>query len=186
MITLMAAYGFQVIKDAELRRFAVLSAVIPSLVIALFVYLPFLQHMSSANLMYAGKYLDSIESSVVEVITLPSEKSSINPSVSVPILDFFTEKNIYYDYQRTDLPENVKMLPLRFTWTYENPAYYDTESIIGKQEKMPLVVITTGQEREYPEYMKNKTEHYRKAAEFNTSTGLFRYSPAVIVFLPGE
>lgn len=184
MITLMAAYGFQVIKDAELRRFAVLSAVIPSLVIALFVYLPFLQQMSSANFMHAGKYLESIESSVVEVITLPSEISSINPSVSVPILDFFTEKNIYYDYQRTDLPDNVKMSPLRFTWTYENPAYYETDMPIGKQGKMPLVVITSEGEGEYPEYIKNKIEHYKKAAEFNTSTGFFRYSPAVIVYQP--
>jgi hypothetical protein len=184
MITLMAAYGFQLIKDEYIRRFAVVSAVIPSLVIALFVYLPFLKQMSSSNLMHAGIYLDSIESSVVEVITLPSDQSSINPSVSVPILDFFTEKNIYYDYHRTSLPDNVSMLPLRFTWTYENPAYYETDSIMGKQEYMPLVVITTGQEGEYPEEIKNKIKHYSKAAEFNTSTGFFRYSPGVIVFMP--
>jgi hypothetical protein len=76
------------------------------------------------------------------------------------------------------------MLPLRFTWTYENPAYYETDSIMGKQEYMPLVVITTGQEGEYPEEIKNKIKHYSKAAEFNTSTGFFRYSPGVIVFMP--
>ncbi len=167
MITLMAAYGFQLLKNEQIRRFAVLSAVIPSLVIALFVYLPFLKQMSSANLMHAGAYLDSIKSSDVEVITLPSDQSSINPSVSVPILDYFTEKNIYYDYQRTYLPDNVNMLPLRFTWTYENPAYYDADFIISKQENMPLVVITTGQEGEYPEDIHNRIKHYSKVAEFN-------------------
>jgi len=134
--------------------------------------------------MHAGIYLDSIEASVVEVITLPSDTSSINPSVSVPILDYFTKKNIYYDYHRTYLPDNVSMLPLRFTWTYENPAYYDSESLIGIQENMPLVVITTGQEGEYPDEIKNKIKHYSKAAEFNISTGFFRYSPGVIVFMP--
>jgi hypothetical protein len=99
MITLMAAYGFQAVKDKKLRRFAVLSAVMYSIIIALFVYLPFLQRMGSVNLMHAGKYIDSLESPAVKVFTIPSKTFSINPAVSVPILDFFTDKDIYYDYE---------------------------------------------------------------------------------------
>jgi len=182
MITLMAAYGYQVIKDAELRRFAVLSAVIPSLVIALFVYLPFLQHMSSANLMHAGKYLDSLGTPVVEVMTVPSETFSINPSVSVPILDFFTEKNIYYDYRKITPPEKVKRSPLRFTWVYENPPYYKTALRNDLQKNMPLVVITSRQNEVLPDSLKEKIADYSKAVTFDTSTAFFRYSPAVTIY----
>ncbi len=182
MLALMAAYGLQAIKDTTLRTFVGLSAVVCSLVIAVSVYLPFLQKMGPVNFMHAGAFIDSLEAPAVQVLTMPSETSAMNPAVAVPILDLFTEKGIYYDYQKTAPPAEVKTSPLRFTWTYENPAYYETDTITGKPGNLPLVVITSGEEGKYPEYIKK--EHYRKAAEFNASSGFFRYSPSVIVFVP--
>lgn len=182
MITLMAAYGMQAIKNSELRKFIVYSAVTSSLVIALFVYLPFLQKMSAANFMSAGKYLNSLNASVVKVVTIPSKTSAMNPAVSVPILDYFTEKNIYYDYKKTDPPGNVKMSPLRFTWTYENPEYYKTSMRDNLLDNNPVVIITSGQKEAIPEYIKEQITGYSKVTKFDISTDFFRYSPAVIIY----
>jgi len=180
----MAAYGMQAIKNSELRKFIVYSAVTSSLVVALFVYLPFLQKMSAVNFMSACIYLNSLNASVVKVVTIPSKTSAMNPAVSVPTLDYFTEKNIYYYYQKTDPPGNVKMSPLRFTWTYENPEYYKTAIKDNLHDNNPIVIITSRQNEALPEYIKEQITGYSKSAKFDISTGFFRYSPAVIIYQP--
>ncbi|MEN8264367.1 MAG: glycosyltransferase family 39 protein [Nitrospirota bacterium] len=184
MLTLMAAYGFQAIKDKQVRRFAVLSAVVSSLIIALFVYLPFLQKMSSVNLMNAGKYIDALEAPAVKVLTIPSKTLTINPAVSVPVLDLFTDKDIYYDYEKITPPAKVKTSPLRFTWSYKNPAYYKITARNAPDDNIPIIIITSGQVYALPEYVQGKIKRYRKTVEFDSTTGFFRYSPVVLVYQP--
>jgi hypothetical protein len=184
MITLMSAYGFQAIKDEGLRRFAVLSAVTYSIIIALFVYLPFMQKMGSVNLMHAGKYINSLETPAVKVLTMPSKTFSINPSVSVPILDFFTDKDIYYDYEKITLSEKVKKSPLRFTWVYKNPDYYKIPIRNDSDDNIPVIVITSEHGENLPESLRQKLKDYKLAATFNTTTGFFRYSPDLMIYQP--
>jgi len=182
MLTLMAAYGLQEIKNVEFRRFVVLSAVVSSLVIALFVYLPFLQKTASVNLMNAGRYIDTLEASHVEVLTIPSKTSTINPAVSVPILDFFTDKDIYYDYEKITPPAKAKTSPLRFTWVYKNPEYYKITIKNSSDFNIPIIIITSGREYTLPEYLQEKIKGYRKTTVFDSTTGFFRYSPVVLVY----
>ncbi len=182
MFTLMAAYGIQEIRNKELRIFTVLTAVISSIVIALFVYLPFLKNMSSVNIMQAGKYLNTIEAQGVEVMTLPPRSFTMNPAVAVPVLDLFTDKDIHYNYLKIAPPEMVKTLPLRFTWDYKNPDYYARNS--DREQKKPVVIITTEHEENIPEQIGDRIVDYRKIAEFRKTSGFFRFSPDVIVYQP--
>ncbi|MEF9426211.1 MAG: glycosyltransferase family 39 protein, partial [Candidatus Mariimomonas ferrooxydans] len=80
MVALMASYALQEIKTMELRRFIALCIVASSLVLAIFVYRPFLLKMSPVNLKNAGQYLNSLEIKNIEVFTLPQKRSVVNPA----------------------------------------------------------------------------------------------------------
>jgi len=180
MLALMASYGFQEIKDLYLRRFLILCTIISSLIIAVFIYLPFLQRMAPVNLQNAGRYLNSINATYVKVITLPPKTFTINPAVSVPILDLFTQKGIYYHYIKISPPESIKKSPLRFTWEYRNPAFYEKDVV----KDIPVVIITSSPAEKLPDYIEKMIKNYKRTAIFNASTGLFRYSPVVLVYQP--
>jgi len=184
MVTLMASCGLQAVQDRVLRRYLVFAAVSTSLVIAFGVYLPFLKTMSPVNFVHAGRYLNSLNAPLVEVLTPPSKSFSINPAVSVPILDLFTAKKIYFRYEEIEPPEKTKKSPLRFTWTYTNPKYYEDESAGELSESRPLVIITSEHGETLPDAILERIEGYRKTAEFNTTTGIFRFSPDVIIYEP--
>jgi hypothetical protein len=182
MFALMASYGLQEIKAKGLRRFFVYGIVCSSIVIAMSVYLPFLEKLSLVNLKDAGNYLDSIDAEYVEVLIIPSHNTIVNPAISIPILDIFTKKQIYYTYNlRPPAFEKIEKSPLRFTWEYRNPEYYKTD---GKGfEKAPVVVvITNGENRLLPGYVRQKIKDYKRIKVFNSYTGIFRYSPVVSVY----
>jgi hypothetical protein len=184
MLVLMAAYGLDEVRNRELRRFIVFGTVSVSLVIAIFVYLPFLKKMGTANLLEAGRYLDSLDTPSVEVITLPPKDFVINPAVSVPVLDLFTRKEISYAYKEARPPEEISRSPLRFTWTYENPLYYRSDHDRDFTEERPLVIITTGHREILTQHIQERLRGYRKSSEFRTTTGVFQYSPDVIIHEP--
>lgn len=186
MLALMASYGLQKVKELETRRFIVSCIVASSLVIAIFAYLPFLQSMSLMNLKDAGAFVDSIKTERVEVYTAYSSKSIVNPAVAVPILDLFTEKEIVYHHDPDlTLPfKKVEKSPLRFTWEYKNPEYYlPNRSVRG--ENSTIVVISNGPLKDVPDDISEKIKGYESVRVFDTSTGIFRYSPVVSVYLRG-
>lgn len=187
MLALMASYGLQVIKDKDLRSFIVSCAVVSSVVVSIFVYLPFLQRMSSVNLKNAGAYLDSIDAEDIEVITVPSEKDVINPAVAVSILDLFTKKDVFYQYDSESLPpfEKIEKSPLRFTWAYKNPEYYSIDNK-GSQERAVVVIKSKEHHRPLPNHIEQKLKGYKKTKVFKTSTGNFRYKTEVTIFLPSK
>jgi len=181
MLTLMASFGLQAVQDRKLRRYIVYAAVSTSIVVALSVYLPFLRTMSPVNFMEAGKYLDALPADTVEVLTPAAGHSAVNPAVSVPVLDLFTAKKIHYRYEAVDLPESGRTSPLRFTWTYSNPRYYET----GEGDSSgsgPIVIITSEHGETLSDAVIRRTAGYRKTAEFNSSTGIFQFSPDVIIY----
>lgn len=181
MLTLMASYGLQEIRDKDIRKFIVLCIVISSLTIGIFAYLPFLQKISTVNLKHAGEFLDSINEKNIEVFVMPQKKSGINPAVSVPILDLFTKKRITYHYDKGlyPLPEDFEKSPLRFTWEYMNPEYYTAES---ENEKKALLLIVNDVEQKLPAYIEQRIKGYSRSKVFKTWEGVFSYKTVVVVY----
>ncbi|MBL7050483.1 MAG: glycosyltransferase family 39 protein [Nitrospira sp.] len=184
MLALMASYGLQKLKEIETRRFIVSCIVASSLVVAIFAYRPFLQSMSLVNLKDAGVFLASVKTERVEVYTTDSPRSIVNPSVAVPILDLFTDKDIVYhhdpDYTRPF--KKIEKSPLRFTWEYENPEYYLQDQNVN-DENNAIVIISNGPLKDLPDDVSEKIDGYEKVQVFNTSTRIFRYSPVVSVYM---
>ncbi len=181
MLSLMAAYGMNEIKTARTRRFLVYAAVFSSVAVAAFAYLPMLERLSARNLMDAGAYLDAIGTGNVRVYTLP-QRSSVNPAVSVPLLDLFTGNELLYDDEplETPPPEKIRKSPLRFTWQYKNPEYY---RLSRKGSKEDFAVVIAGRAGEpLPEHIEEKLSGYRVSRVFGASRGLFRFQTIVTVY----
>ena len=187
MLALMAAYGLSQIKEAAVKRFAVASIAVSSIVIALFGYLPFLQNMSAANLRDAGRYLSAMDAERVEVIALPQARVSINPAVSVPLLDLFTDKKIVYrPGGPSAAPEDVSTSPLRFTWEYENPRYYAGRPDSWPSSAPALAVIAGDLDEVSLASISRKLEGYRLAGEFAVSDDVFAYRSLIRIYSPTQ
>jgi hypothetical protein len=183
MFALMAAYAIRQIRHVEIKRFLVLSAVISSLTVAVFGYLPFLQRISTVNLKYAGNFADSLKETEIEVFTLLPKDPVLNPAVSVPILDLFTGKKIIYDYDRelfTQPAEKIEKSPLRFTWEYENPPYYDRGPFDSRD---PIIlVISEKPDDPLPEELITRLAQYHHLNTFGISEEIFRYQTILRIY----
>jgi len=186
MFTLMASYGLNNLKNSNLKRYIVSSIIAFSLVVAIFSYLPFLKSMSENNLHKAGNFLDTLNAQSFRVYTIPSDESSVNPAVSVPVLDLYTNRKLSYQYDNKTVPplEEIKESPLRFTWEYENPDYYEN-SVNDSGKNTAIVVISNGND-ELPDNVKEELKGFDHKTIFNTSTGIFRYDPVVTVYQHSE
>jgi hypothetical protein len=175
MIGLMASYALRELKDARLRRFVVYLAATVSVVISAFAYVPFLRTNAISNLMYAGRYLNTLEGEDVRVFALP-QRSVVNPAVSVPLLDIYTNKNIAfrYDYEPRLEGDKLARSPLRFTWEYRNPEYYRPEG-----EGQPLVAVIA---RDLGADAGINLKQYRLLKGFDETARLYRYRPFVNVY----
>ena len=183
MITLMAAYGLQAVRRDELRRFIVYGTVASSVVIAIFAYLPFAKSMSAANLQHAGKYLDTLPQDEVEVITLPPADPVVNPAVSVPLLDLFTDKRIRYRERGNVTPrrDEIGRSSLRFTWEFRNPAYYAVSN--APAQDIPVVVLSNVSQGSLPQDVADRLDGYQLTRSYQMTEDLFRYNVGVRVYL---
>lgn len=183
MITLMAAYGLQAVRRDELRRFLVYGTVASSVVIAIFAYLPFAKSMSAVNLQQAGRYLDSLPEDEVEVITLRPADPVVNPSVSVPLLDLFTDKRIRYRERGGITPhrDEIGRSSLRFTWEFRNPAYYAVSN--APAPDIPVVVVSNVSQDSLPPDVSARLDGYRLTRSYRMTEDLFRYNVGVRVYL---
>jgi len=183
MIALMAAYAAAEIRSIAVKRFFVYSVLISSLSVAVFGYLPFLQRISTVNLKDSGRFSDSLKEPEIEVFTLVPRDPVLNPAVSVPILDLFTRKKIIYDYKRESFAqpkEKVEKSPLRFTWEYENPAYYG-EPLSGSIDPVVLV-ISERTDDPLPDELTTRLAQYSIIGSFGTSEEVFRYQTSVRIY----
>ncbi|MBI4455523.1 MAG: glycosyltransferase family 39 protein [Acidobacteria bacterium] len=180
-VALMASYGLQEIRDKQIRRLVVSGIVVSSLVVGIFVYLPFVQKISSINLKHAGEFLDSVDEEHVEVFVMPQEQVAVNPAVLVPILDLFTKKTISYHHDAGVSPpwERIEKSPLRFTWEYKNPRYY---AITDKDSAKAAVVISSDAGLPLSGYIARRMSEHRKLKVFRTSEGVFQYKIVVTVY----
>ena len=187
MLALAAAYGLREIRNVEARAFAAWCAVISSLVIALFAYLPFLHTASAANLQQAGAYLDRVDAQRIEVIALEQTRAGIHPAVSVPLLDLFTRKPLAYRPDLTPLspPAGIDTSPLRFTWEYPLPGYY-LAATSNSDPRTAVVVILGEPSQLLPEPVAQRLAQHCLSREFMTSEGVYGYQTLVRIYQPAS
>lgn len=183
MLTLMASYGLQQIRQKEIIKFISLSIVVFSLVLSISAYLPFLRQNSASNLAKAGNYLDDLGATAAVVITVPSKTSVVNPAVSVPILDLYTRADLSYVYEeKTARGENeISESPLRFTWEYINPYYYRMREGADKGASF-VAIIADGVPGELPEEIKESLSGYDTSVSFNTTDSIYEYQPVITIY----
>lgn len=185
LLALMAAYGLREIRCEEIRKYIVLCIVASSVALSALGFRPFLQKTSAVNLQEAGEYLDSLDASEVEVIALQQRYAPVNPAVSVPLLDLHTSKRLIF---RSDAlastGRGVDESPLRFTWEYRTPKYYDAGSGAPKPEA--VVVIADDDSQPLPDRIAQRLIAYRLSRQFIASENIFGYRTIVRVYLAGH
>ena len=183
MLALMAGYGLAAIGNARMSKHVVSCTVASMLVVAVFVYRPFLQGTSAVNIQRAGAYLDSIAGETVEVFALPQPRTRVNPAIAVPILDIFTRKGIVYRDDRQVAPrrEAIATSPVRFTWEIDLSLYRAG----GAGPSPDTVVVISGRRNpSLPEALARRIADYRLAREFAEMDRVFRYKTIVQVYRP--
>jgi len=181
-LCLTAAYGLQAIPHARIRRYIVYCGVLSSLVVGISIYKPFLAVTSMSNLKNGGRFLNTLQADAVEVYCLPQEHSLGNTSVAVPILDLYTDKEIYQN-QTWNSEEGYRRAQngsLRFTWELTQPTYYRDKKYADLQ--LPVVVISSEPISGMPEQLVKKYPSSRMIREFTNSSRVFRYQTFVTVF----
>ncbi len=184
MLSLMAAYGLNTIKDRGLKRCVAFSAASCSLILAVFAYLPFLQQTSAQNLKNSGAFLNTLPGKDIEVVTLPRKDDEVNIAVFVPLLDIFTDKKIHYDYDLdyAPPPAEIAVSPFRFSWIYRNPAYY-AENYSDMAYSYAAVTVIAGEPiSALPEEVAWKVRKFRNSKSFSVQDDVFDHQTLVIVY----
>lgn len=181
MLALAASYGLMQIRDREITKFIGLGIAAFSVAVAFFAYLPFLEGISTANLKYAGDFLDSRGIREIAVVTAMRDEKVVNPAVTVPLLDLYTNANICYRYRAEGFPspEVIRTSPLRFTWEYKNPLYYSSNCSGGEDAVVVISDKTPAVFRESTSFEGKRYPHFRT---FGTSEKVFRFQTLVTVY----
>lgn len=181
-LSLTAAYGLQAITHAQVRRYIVYCSVLSSLVVGIIIYRPFLAVTSMSNLKNAGSFLNTLQADAVEVYCLPQAYSLGNTSVAVPILDIYTDKEIYQNqtWNSEKGSRRAQSASLRFTWELTQPAYYRDKKYAGLQ--LPVVVISSEPISNMPEQLIKKYPSSKAIKKFTNSSRVFRFQTYVTVF----
>ena len=184
LLTIMAAYGLQSLKDIRLQRFFVYVCVFQSLVILFGVYKPFLKKTSMNNLRTAGSYLNTLPEASFSVLCLPQHDSSGSTFAALPILDLYTTKNLRSATLWPSLaeqPSDLLKTSLRFSWELQQPDFYLPAVPNGTT---PRVIIHS---REPAVVSQNSADAPLNATvlkKFAQQTGVFRYKTLVTILAP--
>lgn len=183
MLALMAAYSLRQISDGRIRNYMVLAIVVSSLAVTLVGYASFLNRTSAINIKHAGEFLNNIESPTVEVILLPQTKSSINPMVSVPLLDLFTQKELVY-WTAPALMSGTEQAhsgtsSLRFSWEFRLENYYEMSNNITDKA---IVIISNDETQALPSVITERLNGYYLRRRFAQYEGVYRYVTIVEVY----
>lgn len=181
-LSLTAAYGLQAITHAQVRRYIAYCGMLSSLVIGIWVYKPFLAMTSVSNLKNGGRFLNTLQTEAVEVYCLPQVHSLGNTSVMVPILDLYTDKEIYQNqtWNSEEGYRRAQNASLRFTWELTQPAYY--RDIKYADLQLPVVVISSEPISSMPEQLTHKYPSSRVIKKYTNSSRVFRYQTFITIF----
>ena len=182
MLALMAAYGLGEMQNNKLIKQVIFSIVGTSYVVAFMGFLPFLQTLGVGNLQTAGRFVNSVPGTSVEVKSLAGTDAVVNPATAVAVLDIYTEKDLFYEYEPVspEVLERVKTAPLRFTWEFPVPAYYAVRP--AAEDIGALVIISDDPARTVPHDIENKISTYPFQRRFNQSSNIFRHQTFVTVY----
>ena len=187
MLALMAAYGLREVRCGEIRKYIVLCIVASSVALSVLGFRPFLQQTSAANLKQAGEYLDSLEASEVEVIALPQRRATVNPAVSVPLLDLHTSKRLIFRSEGlAPTGRGVDESSLRFTWEQRNPKYYDSGAGAGGLRAEAAAIIADDDAQPLPDSVAQRLIGRYLSRQFIASEHVFGYRTIVKVYLPEQ
>ncbi|HEY6004626.1 MAG TPA: glycosyltransferase family 39 protein [Anaeromyxobacter sp.] len=180
MLGLMAAYGLQAIRAAGTRRAVLACAVLSSLAVGLYGYLPFLKGTSAMNLRRAGEYLDGLPENRVEVMTAFRPDAEVNPAVSVPILDLFTAKPLAYRDEGIPRPSGrrAEESTLRFTWELGVAAWYAQPAETGTA----AVAVVTDGVAPFPPRVSARLQDLVLDRTFDADDGVFEHVTQVRVY----
>jgi hypothetical protein len=182
MLALMAAYGLEIIRRVEYRKFIAANAAVTAALIVTLGYLPFFQGTSANNIKQAGEYLDSIHSGMAEVHVLPQITSSVNPAVAVPMLDLFTDQQLVYhaDAGSAHATQAIAGLPWRWAWEVDNTGYLPSA---GTTVLAPTVVVIQSEvDQPVPDYLAERIDGYHLQKEFAETSRVFRFRTIVRIY----
>jgi len=173
VMAVLASYGLSELRFSKVLAFS--TAVFAFLIASQF-YLPFVTSVSTYNLKTAGEFLNTLPEEEVGVIPLQGE-SIINPIVTLPILDIYTSKRLYFIPVNYTYPgEKVNRSSLRVTWDYRLPDFYLER---GKDD---ILVVISQKKGEFPPYVAERLQGYTKLAAFEGSTQRFKFRTYVYIY----
>jgi len=180
MLALMASCGMAQLRQRFDTRFISMSVAAFSLAVALSGFLPFMQNTSAVNFINAGKYLDSLDVNELKVFTPLPDEYHLNPAVSVPLLDLFTDKKIVYDYAPGSYPPpaDISSSRLRFTWEYRNPPFYQDDA---GGSRAVVVISDRKDSGELPEIRK-EIEGLSGRMDFSVRDDMFSHQTLITVY----
>lgn len=126
--------------------------------------------------------MNTLQTEAVEVYCLPQVHSLGNTSVMVPILDLYTDKEIYQNqtWNSEEGYRRAQNASLRFTWELTQPAYY--RDIKYADLQLPVVVISSEPISSMPEQLAQKYPSSRVIKKFTNSSRVFRYQTFITIF----
>jgi 4-amino-4-deoxy-L-arabinose transferase-like glycosyltransferase len=172
MLTLMAAQGLVSLRNRDLEKIIVAAVVATSLATCFLLYRPFLKQWSAVNLEEAGRFLDTLDVDVVDVIAVPQQHYPVNPAIAVPLLDLSTHKRIFYHYvpDASTAEEDYHTSRFRDSWEYQNPPYYEMGAELPSKKRAVAVILAKVEEKIPPD-VKDTIEAFPHTKSFTT------YSP---------
>lgn len=185
MLALMAGYALSRVNRVDVRRYLVLSVLVTACTVSVFGHASFLKENSAANLQHAANYLDKLDYTSAEVILLGQGQSSVNPLMSLPLLDLYTHKEVKLSglnrLENNALTNVQKRSTLRFTWEYELPGYYN---LTTDNEQEVVVIVLSDKSQALPVAVKERLSGYYRDRRFEQDEGIFRYKTIVDIYLP--
>ncbi len=142
LFALMASYGLQLLEEQRIKRYLALCIAASSLIIVYSAYLPALNGTGMVNLKNAGRYLNTLPCDPVEVYALPQGSSSGSTFTAIPILDYYTDRELISPQKWPGHPQEgtTQTSSLRFTWETRKPDAYARRAA----EKICAIVIISG------------------------------------------
>lgn len=183
MLALMSAYGVMTLENPRIRRFLALCTIAGGLVLAVAGFLPFLRNMSAVNVLAAGRFLNGLPVENVQVVTVPVDGEIINPLVSVPHLDLFSDRKITYNLNtapQIDL-ETVKTSSLRFTWEFKLPELYSGGGAADKKSRADALVMISSDLNQVTG-KQDEAASYQQKRIFDQTTSIFSHNTFVTVY----
>lgn len=175
LFVLMASYGLNLFRDPGARRVIALCIAASSLVIVYSAYLPYLRTTSMANLQHAGEYLNHLDISHAEVHALPQMHSTGSTFAAIPLLDYYSGKEIVSPQKWPVLPaDTAGTSSMLFTWEMKKPAFYAGQGSRGKH----VVVLISDQ----PPSGLPAPPGTGELIRFDQASDVFRYRTIVTVY----